>query len=439
MKKFYIYLFIIPLILFSCVGEVDDVFDTSASHRMEATLAEYRELLTSSENGWLADYYPEKNYAVGGSAMYFNFTKDGKASISSESETNVPMGEVAISDWDLIAEQGPVLAFMTYNPVLHYFSEPNPNDINGQQADYEFVVIEASKDTIVLSGKRFKNELVLRRNTENVDPKTYFEENLKTYDASSDYGMFKLVEDDEMIASCAVIDRTFSAVFNETEEKGRIPYAFTPTGIRLSFPFVFDGKTMQNFEWDNAGKKYVCTDPGVNVYFESYFPDDYQLKFSDFVGKWKMRFNGASTSVWVEETVEITEKKKNVSLLLYSPNLFSFVGLTLSFDAQKGTISLLGQNAGIHEPTGYMVRVLSYARSAGYVNSNLGQIGLFGEWNEDAGGERKITFVDNGQWVTYSANGILLRLYNGTTNIGNFTQNIADYRFSSITLTKISD
>jgi len=425
------------------VGEVDDVFDSSASHRMNAALAEYRTILASAENGWFADFYPESNYKVGGYSMFFKFDAEGNVDISSERVTNLPMGEVATSAWELIAEQGPVLTFNSYNPVLHYFSEPIPTDVNGQSADYEFVVMKASKDTVELKGKRFSNMLILRRNTENLNPVTYFEEAATLAEDVSSFGMFSFVENDKLVGTSSVVDRTFSVLFSD-ESKMTIPYAFTPTGIRLAIPVEYNGSTMQNFTWVQAEEKYVCTDPGVNIYFQVYFPDDYQIKYAEFLGKWKMQFHGTSTTTWTEATVEITQKKKNVSFYLYSSELFSFPnGLTLSFDAQKGIISLVTQNAGPYtnsEGVSYDVRVCAYDRAAGYVQAGTGSAyGLVGEWNNDAGGERSITFVDNKVWVTYKANGVLLRLYTGTTNNGNFTANIAGYRFNDITITKIPD
>lgn len=444
MKKiFYIYLFIIPLILASCVGEVDDVFDNSASHRMEAALEEYRTLLTGSENGWFADYYPEKSYAVGGYAMYFKFDKDGTAGICTEKETNLPMYQVATSEWDLIAEQGPVLAFMTYNPVLHYFSEPIPNDINGQQADYEFVVVNAGKDSIELKGKRFNNKLILRRNTENLDPTTYFQNVVKTADDLSSYGMFSLNINNERIGTCSVVDRTFSV--RTTDENGeqkdtKISYTFTSDGIRLAIPYEFKGIKIQNFVWNEKEEKYTCTDSGINAFFHVYFPDDYQLKYDEFIGTWKFKYHGsASATAWIEKTIEIVAKKKNVSFLMTSPELFSFQGITLSFDAQKGIISILVHNTDVDNATGYDIRACAHARPAGYINPNIGPVGLIGNWNEDAGGARSIEFVDNKKWVTYKATGILLRFYDGTTSKDNFTTNIAGHMFTDITITKISN
>ena len=443
MKKIaYLSLFITLFLMNACVQDEKDIFDESASDRMQNALEEYGALLASSETGWFVDYYPEASYKIGGYAMFLNFHSNGTVDVSCEIATNVPAREVHTSKWEMNSDQGPVLTFSTYNPVMHYFSEPSSADVDGLAGDYEYIVMKVGQDTIELKGKKRSNKLYLRRNTGNLNPDSYFKEVAVLEDKLSEFGMFGFVLKGTRIGMVGVVDRTFN--IGHTDDEGqevttKVSYAFTPSGIRLARPFTFQGVTMQNFTWDNAKEQYTCTDPGVDSFFDVYFPADYELRFSELLGKWRMRFHGASATTWVEEIVEITETKKNATLNMYSPNLFSFGGIELTFNAQKGTITLMAQNAGRHGPTGYDVRVAVYDRPAGYLNVSIGTYGLNGIWNKDEGGARSITFVDNGRWPGYKPNGILLRLYDGSTNMGNFTANVADYRFTDITITKIND
>ncbi|GHV58215.1 hypothetical protein FACS1894182_09490 [Bacteroidia bacterium] len=444
MKKIiYLSLLTVVILFNACKEEEKAIFDEPASIRMQKALSEYRELLASSANGWFGNYYPEQNHKIGGYAMFLKFQSNGNVEISCEIATNAPAAEAKTSQWELIAEQGPILSFSTYNPVMHYFSEPYATDIDGRMGDYEFVVMKASQDTIELKGKKRNNRFILWKNTENINPKTYFTEVSAIEDKLSEFGMFSLVVGETRIGVAPVIDRTFSIGYQEDQKDttATVAYTFTPAGINLYEPFTINGVTMRNFTWNASEEKYVCTDPGVSAYFDIYFPSDFQLRYGEFIGKWNIRYHGASTTTWVNAVVDITQKKKNATYTMSCSDIFSFPGIEISYDAQKGIISILNQNAAVQEGTGYNIRVCAYDRAAGYLNTaSTGPIGLLGVWNRDDGGTRSVNFVDNGRWGTYKPNGFLLRLYDAAnTNIGNFTANLPDYRYTDITITKIAE
>lgn len=443
MKKIIYFMLIISAsILNGCVHDDKDVFDEPAAVRMKNAVNEYSDLLASAENGWFADYYPENNHSVGGYAMYLKFTSDGKVSVSCEIATNAPAGELRTSEWDVLAEQTAILSFTTYNPVMHYFSEPYATNVTGRYGDYEFVIVSATPDRIDMVGKKHGNKLVLRKNTSNIDPSDYFKGVTAMEETLSVYGMFSFVLNNNRIGVVSVVDHTFTIGYTEGDESKtvKVAYTFTPTGIRLYEPFEFGGTTMEYFNWNQSDEKYVCADNGINAYFDVYFPPDYQLRYSEFIGTWEMTYHGATTTTFETATVTIEEKKKNATFELVCPDIFSFQGIEITFDAQKGIISILNQNADIQEETGYFIRVCAYDRAAGYLaTSSTGPIGIVGVWNKDEGGARKVTFVDNGSWGTYKANGLLLRLFDSSnTSMGNFTDNIVDYRFNDITITKIN-
>ena len=446
MKKIGFFVLIISAcVLSGCLHEEKDVFGEPAAIRMQKVIAEHIKLLTSAENGWYADLYPESNHSIGGYAMYFKFTSDMKVSVGCEIATNAPARELRTSEWDVIAEQGPVLSFCTYNPVMHYFSEPYAADVDGRRSDYEFVIEKVTNDRIDLKGKKHGNMMILRRNTGNVAPATYFTGVAATADRLSEFGMFSFVLNGNRIGVTSVVDRTFTISYTELDEQKnevaktvKIAYTFTPTGIRLYEPFEFREVTMESFDWKVSEEKYVCPEAGVNAFFDVYFPADYQLRYGEFIGTWDITFHGVSTTTFETFTATIVEKKKNATLQFICDDIFSFPGFEVTFNAQKGIISILNQNAAIQEETGYFIRLCSYDRAAGYLTTgSTGPIGIVGIWNKDEGGVRKINFVDNGSWGTYKANGFLLRLFNSAnTSMGNFTENKHDYRFNDITITK---
>jgi hypothetical protein len=432
---------ILPLFLTSCTGEVEDVFSEGASQRMQTALAKYRELLTAAPNGWIADYYPEVNYRIGGYAMFFEFDKEGNVAICCEIPTGaepnvVNPGEKAVSQWELIPEQGPVLSFLSHNTVLHHFGEPSQADINGMQGDFEFVVMNATPDVIELVGKREKNKLFLRNNKDDLDPVEYFTATQNNEMTHSGYPVFRFDLNGTAAGRLATIDRTFTSDIKD--EAGNIltlPYCFTPTGLRLANPVVINGVTVQNFVLNEAEEKYTCSDPGVDIVLQSYMPDDYQLQYKEILGTWRMDWFDASNNP-KSGTFEIVERKKNSTFLITSSQL-AFDGIILTFAATTGITSIFGQRV-FKSQTNSEKYVWICPWGEGYVHTNLTVLaGLVGVWNKDKTNP-SLTFVDNGVWGARKADGLALYLSDGSSR-ETFNGNPAGNRFRNISLTKITE
>ncbi|MDR0754758.1 MAG: DUF4302 domain-containing protein [Prevotellaceae bacterium] len=444
--KNIIYLFVASLFLMqSCVKDEENIFDDSAAARGQKAVEEYMQLLVSAENGWYVDYYPELNHKVGGYAMYLKFTADGMVDVSCEIQTNLPPRQTETSQFEVFMEQGPILSFRTYNKVMHYFSEPSASDINGLEGDYEFIIMKAETDEILIKGKKGGNKMTLRRNTANLNPDNHLAEIAGLADLMSGYAMFEFVVENVSVGIAAVTERSFDMEYSDGSEDEKISYAFTSSGIRLYEPYTINGITVENFVWDSVNEQYICSDQGANAYLKMYFPADFQIKYEEFLGKWKLEYEARDSASWTSgtDTVELTEIKRNAKLMLECDKMFNFAGITLTFDPRKGVVYAYCINTDVHSSGNY-IRQCPYDTQAGYIYVSvynppnyLG--GLVGVWNGDQNSERKITFEDNRVWGTYKANGILLRLYTpGNTSAGNYTANInGKYAFRNLVLTKI--
>ena len=76
MKKSNIIILISALLAFtSCLFEQKEVFDKTPAERMEGYLNEYQELLESSENGWILEYYPDSYLSYGGYVYFLTFNE----------------------------------------------------------------------------------------------------------------------------------------------------------------------------------------------------------------------------------------------------------------------------------------------------------------------------------------------------------------------------
>ena len=253
MKKifFYIMFAVAGLSLQSCLHDDDEIFDKSAAERINEAVANAKEVLTSSQEGWVMHYYVGQEYAYGGLNLAMKFT-DGKVQMYNETAQNSDGSyKSVVSTYKITRDQGPVLAFDTYNDLLHVYGDPAgsnaPTDVDGWEADYEFVIMNISEDqnTITLKGKKFHNTIVLERLNRPVaeyfDAATKMAESLtnagvlaytvgdkkaKFYPGSSEYSV-KYVDDKGEVASLSV------------------PFTSTDKGVLFNEPIELFGDTLK--------------------------------------------------------------------------------------------------------------------------------------------------------------------------------------------------
>ena len=155
----------------ACSLKEDPIFDESASKRASENMEKVREVLKSSPNGWLMEYYG--NLSLGGYNILVKFVGDQATVASEKWGTNHPAGIdasgkviTATSHYKLELSMGTVLSFDEYNPIMHYYSMPNNPDYTydaseGLSGDFEFRVMHASADSVVLRGKKSNNKIVM--------------------------------------------------------------------------------------------------------------------------------------------------------------------------------------------------------------------------------------------------------------------------------------
>lgn len=210
MKKifFYIMFAVAGLSLQSCLHDDDEIFDKSAAERINEAVANAKEVLTSSQEGWVMHYYAGREYAYGGLNLAMKFT-DGKVQMYNETATNKDGSyKSVVSTYKITRDQGPVLAFDTYNDLLHIYGDPAgsgaPTDVDGWEADYEFVIMNISEDqnTITLKGKKFNNTIVLERLNRPVAE--YFDAATKMAESLTNAGILAYTVGDKRLSSILV-------------------------------------------------------------------------------------------------------------------------------------------------------------------------------------------------------------------------------------------
>lgn len=159
----------------SCRFEEDDYFDESASLRVEHAIDQVRDNLSSAENGWVMQYFCGTGVAhFEGFNLFAKFDKNGKVTIAGNHrylrDGNANKYTEASSLYSLLLEDGPVLAFNTWNDVLTPFVDPVAyyaapgsllKDGQGMEGDHNFVVMSNTENEIILRGERHSAEVRL--------------------------------------------------------------------------------------------------------------------------------------------------------------------------------------------------------------------------------------------------------------------------------------
>ena len=151
------------LSLSSCKNEVDAIFDEDAVTRLDKAKVEYTNILTDKGGKWQLEYYA--NAEEQGYIYLMTFDKNGSVTIAGHNKwinyvqsgsMNKPAYGSAVSMWEVIADNGPVLSFNTYNKYFHLFADPydipslggatSDTDVDengyGHEGDYEFDIMK---------------------------------------------------------------------------------------------------------------------------------------------------------------------------------------------------------------------------------------------------------------------------------------------------------
>ena len=242
----YILLFALSLLATSCLIEEKEVFDKTPAERMDAFLAEYKALLESSENGWLFEYYPQKDQSYGGYNYILKF-KDGYVTAWLEGATNEET-----STYKMTPDDGPVLSFDTYNANLHYFAEASPSQYQGLQGDYEYNILGKSADgsEIYVKGRKSGNVLTMRK-FEGTDPVAYFTACNDIYESFA-AAKYDMTVDATPTISCSMSNMRLSFTVETKPATELAPaevasysvaYCYTATGVRFYQPIEVNGVT----------------------------------------------------------------------------------------------------------------------------------------------------------------------------------------------------
>jgi hypothetical protein len=252
-KVYYISTLLLTLCLglASCNNEEDDVFKDSAAVRLENAINDYTAALSANGGKWQMQYFA--NSGEEGYDYVVTFNADGSVRFSGNNQYIGGSYKTETSLWQVIADDGPVLSFNSYNKIFHVFSDPadipQTQDVNetgrGHEGDYEFIINKIQGDTAILVGKKHGLTILMTRLPSTTDDATYFSD-LATLAANS----FSPAIPNLILTTKAgkrwVVSNASSLIWKfypeggdpivETVTRNAI---FTPQGVRFMNPLTF--------------------------------------------------------------------------------------------------------------------------------------------------------------------------------------------------------
>ena len=160
------YLVIIGLLaatVAACSRDEESLFDKPAALRAQEAVENAFDVLSSNESGWEMAYFPNLEASAKGYNMVIKFNKNGNVSVTAKNAATT-MNKImtdSASTWAVKSDYGPILTFDTYNDVFHAFSDPQENGA-GLLGDYEFLILKATPELVLLKGKKHSAYSVMR-------------------------------------------------------------------------------------------------------------------------------------------------------------------------------------------------------------------------------------------------------------------------------------
>ncbi len=248
--------------LTSCSFEDEDYFDQPAALRIEQATTDIQKILVDAPNGWVMQYFTGMN-EVEGFNLLARFDQNGKVTLGSNHrylrDGNANKYTEATSLYQMLREDGPVLAFNTWNEILTPFIDPVDykqaprvlvKDGEGMHGDHNLVVTSYSKDEILLRGERYGAIVrMVPCPTESWQDYISTVAAMRRYITSNDTTNFAVSNGDTTLyfknLNSGVI--TYCERINDPLFPTTINCVFTPSGLRLHRVNNIGGTTFQEF------------------------------------------------------------------------------------------------------------------------------------------------------------------------------------------------
>lgn len=321
--KYLVMIALLATTFVACSRDEESLFDKSAAERAREAVENAFDVFTSAENGWEMAYFPNLEADAKGYNMVLKFSKNGNVSVTAKNmaTTANKIKTDTASTWVVKSDYGPLLSFDTYNDVFHAFSDPG-NDGAGMLGDYEFLILKATPELVILKGKKHSAYTVMRP-MKNNDLAAYFAacEKMQT-DLFGNNHIVTLEQDNEkMYLYNGSTGQFQSAAYGSAlsaENATYHPVCATEDGIIVSTGF---GENVHDHVFIYDSIKGELTSEGGAVMNAGNLNLLYRSYFTDNVNGWTVDPTAvdsvASFMEQVNTLVKDTKKNTNIKVLGY--------------------------------------------------------------------------------------------------------------------------
>ncbi|WP_159638477.1 DUF4302 domain-containing protein [Sphingobacterium composti Ten et al. 2007 non Yoo et al. 2007] len=166
MRKILIMLITAAIVVGCSKQETELIFNSTPEERMNQSLAELKSTLVNAPNGWIVGM---ETGTKGGYGFYMDFSEDDNVTMYSdvnEGSRSVSKNSTYRIKWGTTAS----LIFDSYS-YISLLQDPQPSVAGGVagkgfQSDLEFNLNRISGDSMIFSGKKYNNQLILVKASE---------------------------------------------------------------------------------------------------------------------------------------------------------------------------------------------------------------------------------------------------------------------------------
>lgn len=261
--------------------EEDSLFTESAAKRVEHNAAKLQDILVDAPNGWVMQYHTGEGVSVfEGFNLFAKFEKSGKVTMAGNHrflrDGNAGKYTESTSLYELIREDGLVLAFNTWNDVLTPFVDPvafwaAPKNLYmdgaGMQGDQNLVITSMKADEVICRGERY--DAVVRLVKADRDWQTYINdtEAMKKLITSDKIGSYYIMAEGETMFLDNLKDGRYRLCerLKNPLKIDSLSCCFTPYGFRNERTDTIAGHAFQEFKMNEDGSALVNEDGTVRV------------------------------------------------------------------------------------------------------------------------------------------------------------------------------
>ncbi|MBR1576253.1 MAG: DUF4302 domain-containing protein [Bacteroidales bacterium] len=325
---------LLAAVLPSCtfIGQ-EDLFEQSATERVEQLLRSAGETLVDSEYGWVFNLYPGAGRTSGGYVLTMRFHEDNSVDVQTEIQQDLEIS----SYYRLYGNDGPVLTFDTYNDIVHVFSTPTTYQYRGMEGEYEFILEDVTPERIRVRGRKTGNVMYLDRLHR---PAEAYLKDLKDLQYYFVYYAFQGVLDDQnFVARMDYYNRQIRIEYPDGTVDTN-SFAFTDEGISFYEPITIGTHALRNFKADLEKKTLTCIDPGseglvLDVYRGEGFRD-----YEDYPGDYTLYYMKGQSKIDV--TLSVLEEGRTYLMTGINPNY----QVVVEYDLSEGGMIIRSQQVG---------------------------------------------------------------------------------------------